>query len=105
MNEMDNKIIGRGCYRIPFLESTTTFRSLAGSGWGSTIDHVLSNRKGSLARVSADGLFSGDHFPIIGTILLQAGSAPRPAEIEIKLPPSLRAGDKGGLRRLARIIK
>ena len=56
MNEMDSKIIGRGCYRIPYLESTTTFRSLAGSGWGSTIDHVLSNRKGSLARVSADSL-------------------------------------------------
>ena len=105
MNEMDKKILGRECYRLPFLESTTTFRSLAGAGWGSTIDHVLSNRKGSTARVSADGLFSGDHFPIIGTIYLQAGNAVRPPKIEIKLPPSLRAGDNGGLKRLEEAIK
>ena len=105
MNEMDKKVLGRECYRLPFLESTTTFRSLAGAGWGSTIDHVLSNRNGSTARVSADGLFSGDHFPIIGTIYLQAGNAVRPPKIEIKLPPSLRAGDNGGLKRLEEAMK
>ena len=44
--------------------------------------------------------FSLEITPVVGTIYLRAKGEDKPRRAEVKLPPTLRAGDKGGLRRL-----
>jgi hypothetical protein len=66
-----------------------------------TIDHVLSNREGAEAGVVEDGLFLDDHFPVVGSILADGLQAAEGKKIQIKIPPTIRASDKGALKKLA----
>ena len=66
---VDFKVTGTDYKRIPFQGVTSTYRNMGDKKFVSTtIDHVLSNTKGGEAWVSSDGLFVGDHFPIIGVL-------------------------------------
>ena len=90
--------------RVPLPGGVNTYLSLSHAS-GSVIDHVISNSTEAKAAVSSDGSFIGDHFPLIGSLKLEIRSSPIPVKRPAKLPPSLRAGDTGGLRRLNDALK
>ena len=66
---VDFKAGGTGYTRIPYRGAASTYRNMGDKKFVSTtFDHVLSNTEDSEAWVSSDGLFVGDHFPVIGVI-------------------------------------
>ena len=66
---VDFKVTGTDYKRVPFQGASSTYRNMGDKKFVSiTIDHVLSNTEGSEAWVSSDGLFVGDHFPVIGIL-------------------------------------
>ena len=81
-------------------ESNRAATHVRARGIGSVIDHIVSNEKEATSKVSEDGAFIGDHFPIIGSLRLRAKASNPPVKIEARIPPNLQAGDVGGLRRL-----
>jgi hypothetical protein len=66
---VDFKVTGTDYTRIPFQGAASTYRNIGDKEFVfTTIDHVISNTDSSEAWVSSDGLFVGDHFPVIGVI-------------------------------------
>ena len=53
--------------------------------------------------MTSDGLYIGDHFPVIAVIKTDSPSV-RKNRLEVKAPPRLKSSDKGGLRRLNRAL-
>ena len=98
-DDIDSRLLGTNLARIPLPVGVTTYRSLA-NAHGSVIDHIVSNEREATSKVSEDGAFIGDHFPIIGSLRLRAKASNTPVKIEARIPPNLQAGDVGGLRRL-----
>jgi hypothetical protein len=104
---VDFKAAGREYTRIPFQGAASTYRNMGDKRIVSTtIDHVLSNTDGSEAWVSSDGLFVGDHFPVIGAIRADGVPPRRSERITVKLPATIKAGDKGARKKLtASLVK
>ncbi len=103
---IDDKIEGSSFSRIPLADGATTYRNLSCNGIrGATIDHILGNFEVHSARVSEDGLFTGDHFPVLATLQIEGPGTKPSKKIKVKPPPTIKAGDKGGLRRLQESLK
>jgi hypothetical protein len=98
---VDFKAAGTEYTRIPFQEAASTYQNMGDKRFVSTtIDHVLSYTDGSEAWVSSDGLFVGDHFPVIGAICADKVPPKRSERITVKLPVTIKAGDKGARKKL-----
>ena len=61
---------------------------------------MLLNTDSSEAWVSSDGLFVGDHFPVIGVISADKVPPNRSKRLAVRLPATIKAGDKGARKRL-----
>ena len=94
MAPVDFKASGTGYTRIPYHGAASTYRNMGDKKFVSTtIDHVLSNTVDSEAWVSSDGLFVGDHFPVIGAISADRSPPKRSKRISVK---------RQGIRELGR---
>ena len=69
VEELDKRLLGTAMSRVSLPEGVTTYMSLSHSK-GSVIDHVISNPPNARSQVTPDGSFVGDHFPLIGSLLL-----------------------------------
>ena len=98
---VDFKVTGSGYTRIPFQGSASTYRNMGDKKYVSTtIDHILSNTEDGEAWVSSDGLFVGDHFPIIGVLCADRVPPQRSRRVAVKLSATIKAGDKGAQKKL-----
>ena len=98
---VDFKVTGTDYKRVPFQGAASTYRNMGDKKFVSTtIDHVLSNTEDSEAWVSSDGLFVGDHFPVIGVLCADRVPPRRGRRITVKLPATIKAGDKGARKKL-----
>ncbi len=100
---VNERLLESSFLRVPY-EEESSFRKLhLGSYRGAAIDHILSNKEGVTSSITPDGLYMGDHFPLIAAI--EAGVLPTVAKrITVKATPRIKSSDKGGLRRLNRAL-
>ncbi len=91
-------------FRVPYEEASSFRKLYLGSYQGSSIDHVLSNRGSVESYVTSDGLYMGDHFPVVAVIKTDSPSVVR-NRLEVNAPPRLKSADKGGLWRLNRALE
>ncbi len=103
--EVDARIHDSSFSRAHYNERTSFRKLHLGSYRGAAIDHVLANRPGVESQVSSDGLYLGDHFPVIASITTSALVKAEKELIEVKAPPRIKSTDKGGLRRLSRALE
>ena len=101
---VDERVSESTFFRIPYEEASSFRKLYLGSYQGSSIDHVLSNRGSVESYVTSDGLYIGDHFPVIAVIKTDCPSVVR-NRLEVKAPLRLKSSDKGGLRRLNRALE
>ena len=100
---VDERVAESTFFRVQYEEASSFRKLYLGSFLGSSIDHVLSNRGSVESYVTSDGLYIGDHFPVVAVIRTDSPSVVR-NRLEVKAPPRLKSSDKGGLRRLNRAI-
>ncbi len=55
--------------------------------------------------MSSDGLYIGDHFPVVASLVTGSPLVIRKPRLEVTLPVKLKSSDKGGLRRISRSLE
>ena len=102
---VDERIGDSSFDRVPYREQSSFRKLHLGNYNGASIDHVLANCGGVSSCVSSDGLYIGDHFPVVASLETGSPLITHKSRIVVTPPSKLKSSDKGGLRRMARALE
>jgi len=92
---VDDRIGASSFGRVPYPEQSSFRKLHLGNYNGASIDHVLANCGGVTSCVSSDGLYIGDHFPVVASLATGSPLIIRKPRLEVTPPVKLKSSDKG----------